>query len=248
MATGNGNGYMHGGGEQDHYAVLDLPRHATDEEIKRRYRRLMRECHPDANADDPEATRKAARINRAFETLGNAEKRRAYDEASDRRSGRIYAYWAEQPDWEDIVAANVPPQRPPHRHDEDPMIEPDAIEVDVDELRQSNRVGRRIRLTNRCACTLRGDIATSESWVWGPLGEFTIAAGETAEFDIEIVSRKVQFPGLSRVTIVANDWTGTVPVRITGYAPKRRRVSATTAPPDLRYVRARRQKWAKYRR
>jgi hypothetical protein len=235
--------------EQDHYAVLDLPRNATDAEIKRRYRSLMRAVHPDANAGDPDATRKAARLNAAFETLGNAEKRRAYDDGHGRRNGRVYAYWAEQPDWEDIVAANVPPRRPPHLHDEEPLVEPREIEVHVEELRAANRVRRTLRLTNRCGCTLRGDIATSEPWVWGPVGEFSLAPGTSAEFQVEIVSRKVEFPGLSRVTIVANDWTGTVPVRVTGYEPKRRRtVPATHASDDMRYVRARRQKWAKYRR
>ena len=53
---------------QDHYLVLDLAPSATDAEIKQRYRALMRTVHPDANVHDPEATRKAAAINRAFET------------------------------------------------------------------------------------------------------------------------------------------------------------------------------------
>ena len=37
----------------DHYAVLGLAPDATDAEIKRRYRKLMRAVHPDANANDP---------------------------------------------------------------------------------------------------------------------------------------------------------------------------------------------------
>src|SRR5262252_1072312 len=98
---------------QDHYRILDLPPSASDADIKRRYRELMRSVHPDANVDDPEATRKAAAINRAFETLGDPGRRAEYDASrSTRRSNKVYAAWAAEPDWEDIVAANVPPRRP----------------------------------------------------------------------------------------------------------------------------------------
>ena len=62
-----------------HYATLNLKPDASDAEVKRRYRQLMREVHPDANKDDPAATRKAARVNGAYEILGDSKKRRAYD-------------------------------------------------------------------------------------------------------------------------------------------------------------------------
>jgi DnaJ-domain-containing protein 1 len=238
----------------DHYAALGLTRKASDAEIKRRYRTLMREVHPDANAQDPQATRKAARINAAYETLGDPARRRTYDatlgparngrRATAKRTNGIYSYWAEQEDWEDIVAETVPPPRPAHVHDQPPIIEPDEIEVDMAELRASARVRRTLRVTNRCACTLLGDVSTSEPWVWGPIGRFAIGPGESVEFDIEVIARKVAFPGLSRVLFVAGDWTGVVPVKITGYAPKVRRVPPTT---DLPYVRQRRTRWARNR-
>jgi hypothetical protein len=238
--------------EPDHYAIFDLPRTATHDEIKRRYRRLMREVHPDANVDDPEATRKAALINRAFETLGDPARRRDYDARQTptrvaprprtRASDKIYAHWAEQEDWEDIVAANVPPRRPAHAHATDPLIEPSEIEVDMSELRESPRVRRTIRITNRCDCVLSGDVSTSEPWVWGPVGKLTAGPGETIEFPIDIVARKVTFPGLSRVLFVGNQWTGVIPVKITGYEPTKRRVVPAT---DSAYVRQRRRKWAR---
>jgi hypothetical protein len=237
--------------EPDHYAVLDLPPTATDDEIKRRYRLLMRQVHPDANSGDPEATRKAARINRAFETLGDSAKRREYDQhrsppARARRArspkDRMYAEWAQQEDWEDIVAASVPPRRPAHAHVEEPLIEPAELEVDMRELRESPRVRRTVRITNRCDCTLAGDVATSEPWVWGPVGRLTARPGETIEFPIEVIARKVTFPGISRVLFVANQWTGVIPVKITGYEPTRRRI---VTPTDSAYVRPRRRKWAR---
>lgn len=253
--------------QQDHYAVLRVARDASGAEIKRRYRELMREVHPDANRRDPDATRKAARLNRAYETLGDPEKRRAYDAsrrasastASDaasaawqrrsdqwrRMSDQHYTVWAEEPDWEDIVAEHVPPKRPAHVHAPAPAIEPDEIEVDLSELREHPRVRRTITVTNRCDCTLKGDVSTSEPWLWGPIGTFEVRPNASVSFDVEVVARKVQFPGLSRVLFVTKDWTGVVPMKITGYEPKRRRVPPSA---DMPYVRLRRQKWAKYRR
>jgi hypothetical protein len=232
----------------DHYAVLELAPDATDAEIKRRYRKLMREVHPDANANDPQATRKAARINVAFETLGDPERRRAYDQlhprarATSRR--KHYEHVAEQPDWEDIVAESVTARAPVHVHNPLPTIEPDEIEVDMADLREQTRVRRRIVVTNRCDCTLTGDVSTSEPWVWGPVGRLTVKPGQSIEFDIEIVARKVTFPGISRVIFVTKDWTGVVPVKITGYAPKVRRVYAAT---ETAYVPPRRRRATRMR-
>jgi curved DNA-binding protein CbpA len=215
----------------DCYAVLGVAPSATDAEIKRQYRRLMREVHPDANIDDPEATRKAARLNEAFETLGDPMARAAYD-LRTRPTGaairRHYEHVAEQPDWEDIVAESVPPRRPKHVHSPAPVVEPEEIEVDMAELRQHPRVRRRIRVTNNCDCTISGDVSTSEPWLRGPVGHLTAGPGETIEFDAEIVAAKVAFPGLSRIVFVAKDWTAVIPVKITGYAPKTRRVYPAT--------------------
>ena len=231
----------------DHYAVLELTPDATGAEIKRRYRKLMREVHPDANAHDPQATRKAARLNVAFETLGDPGKRRAYDALHHPRSKngcKHYEFVAEQPDWEDIVAASVPSRKVAHVHNPEPVIAPNEIEVDMAELREQARVRRRITITNRCDCTLSGNVSTSEPWVWGPVGRLTVKPGANIEFDVEIVARKVTFPGISRVIFVTREWTGVVPVKITGYAPKLRRVYAAT---ETAYVppRRRRAAWSR---
>ena len=231
----------------DYYGTLDLPRSASDADIKRRYRQLMRQVHPDANGGDPAATQRAARINRAFETLGNLDRRREYDRTlrgvGNGRSDGVYAHWAEQPDWEDIVAEHVPPRRPRHVHDEEPLIEPEAIEVDMAELRDAPRVRRRVRVTNRCGCTITGDVATSESWLWGPVGPIRVGPHASTEFDLEVVSRKVRFPGLSRAVFVTSDWTGVVPVTITGFATKPRRTPPPAA--DMAYARPRRRRWSR---
>lgn len=234
---------MNSGHEPDHYATLHVHPDASDAEIKRSYRRLMRAVHPDANVDDPDANRKAARLNDAFETLGDPERRRAYDDRRGHASVRRYAAWAEQPDWEDIVAGHVPPARPAHVHAREPRIEPDELEVSVAELRGRPRVRRTLRVVNDCDCTLAGDVSTSEPWVWGPIGEIRVAPGDSAEFDVEVVASRVQFPGISRVVFVAKDWSGVVPVKITGYEPKRRRPPAS----DMAYVPPRRRRVVKPR-
>lgn len=228
----------------EHYAVLGVNTDASDAEIKRRYRALMREVHPDANSDDPAANRKAARINAAYEVLSDPTKRRAYDagtlpSAERKRRDRKYEAWAQEPDWEDIVAENVPEKRPAHKHNPPPEIEPLEIEVSMEELNAAPRVKRMIKVTNHCNCTLKGDVSTSEPWVWGPIGAFTVAPGATAEFEIEVVARKVTFPGLSRVQFVTREWTGTVPVKITGYEPKVRRY---VRPTESAFVPSRRRR------
>lgn len=69
---------------RDHYAVLGVPPTATQAEIKAAFRALARAHHPDANAGDTAAEREFKRVARAYETLGDAKKRRAYDERHTR--------------------------------------------------------------------------------------------------------------------------------------------------------------------
>lgn len=64
--------------QRDLYDVLGISREATQEEIKKAYRRLAREFHPDLNKD-PEAERRFKEINLAHETLSDPAKRRRYD-------------------------------------------------------------------------------------------------------------------------------------------------------------------------
>ena len=58
----------------DPYEVLGVDRNASDDEIKRAYRRLARQFHPDANPDDPAAAKKMQEINAAYDQIKNPEK------------------------------------------------------------------------------------------------------------------------------------------------------------------------------
>jgi molecular chaperone DnaJ len=64
----------------DLYKVLGVTKGASQEEIRRSYRKLAREHHPDANRDDPKSEERFKEIQHAYEILSNPEKRRQYDE------------------------------------------------------------------------------------------------------------------------------------------------------------------------
>ncbi len=65
--------------QRDYYETLGVPRDAGEADIKKAYRRLAREYHPDANKDDPNAAEKFKQINEAYEVLSDTEKRARYD-------------------------------------------------------------------------------------------------------------------------------------------------------------------------
>src|SRR3954462_4763961 len=64
---------------RDPYEVLGVERHASEQDIKKAFRRLARELHPDVNAHDPDAEEKFKDAAEAYEVLSDAERRRTYD-------------------------------------------------------------------------------------------------------------------------------------------------------------------------
>ena len=90
---------------RDYYETLGVNKNASQEEIKKAYRKLARKYHPDVNPDDPNAEEKFKDINEAYQVLSDDEKRKKFDQFGSQwkqyqqRGGR-----AEDFDWSQWTA------------------------------------------------------------------------------------------------------------------------------------------------
>lgn len=66
--------------KRDYYEVLGVPKDASEDDIKKAYRKKAKECHPDLNPDDHKAEERFNEINEANEVLSDAKKRAQYDQ------------------------------------------------------------------------------------------------------------------------------------------------------------------------
>ena len=64
---------------KDYYKILEVDKNASQEEIKKSFRRLAKKYHPDLNPNDEVAQEKFKEINEAYEVLGDEEKKKKYD-------------------------------------------------------------------------------------------------------------------------------------------------------------------------
>lgn len=75
----------------DYYEILGVARDAGAEEIKRAFRRLARESHPDANPDDPSAEARFREVAEAYEVLSDPERRQRYDRGDRVEIGDLFS-------------------------------------------------------------------------------------------------------------------------------------------------------------
>lgn len=73
----------------DYYAVLGLTREATEQDVKKAFRKIARECHPDVVGDDPAKLSRFKTAKEAYEVLSDAAARVKYDRRLDRRGQRM---------------------------------------------------------------------------------------------------------------------------------------------------------------
>jgi curved DNA-binding protein len=90
---------------KDYYEILGVTRTASDAEIKKSFRKLAREYHPDVAKDKRKAEEKFKEINEAYEVLGDPAKRKKYDElGADWKSG---AEFRPPPGWESFTGGQT---------------------------------------------------------------------------------------------------------------------------------------------
>ena len=83
----------------DPYAVLGVPRTASEDEIRRAYRKLAKKHHPDLNQGDARAEERFKAVSGAYDLLGDAEKRRRFDAGEIDATGAERAYTRRPGGW-----------------------------------------------------------------------------------------------------------------------------------------------------
>ncbi len=86
---------------KDYYATLGVKRDASQDEIRKVFRKLARQYHPDVNPNNKGAEEKFKEVNEAYEVLSDAEKRKKYDE--------LGAHWKEYEQWQRAGGRGEPP-------------------------------------------------------------------------------------------------------------------------------------------
>jgi len=132
--------------------VLELSETATPSEIKTAYYRLSKVYHPDTNAGNDAMAEKFMQVAAAYEILGSADKRQAYDMAHRRRSPFQSGNWPSASETMDTPSTSTGDRKPQY----------DDLDLDYQNFMHFQRAARRRQMANR-------------EWQWP--GDFTATPG-----------------------------------------------------------------------
>src|SRR5215813_3988862 len=90
---------------KDYYEVLGIKRDASEDEIKKAYRKLARKFHPDLNPGDKAAEEQFKNLQAAYDVLSNPEDRKLYDEYGENWRAVNAGAGAPPPGWEEAQQA-----------------------------------------------------------------------------------------------------------------------------------------------
>ena len=102
---------------KDYYSALGIERTASDDEVRKAYRKLARTYHPDVSKE-PDAEKRMREINEAKDVLGDKEKRASYDALADRvaRGGSPEGDFQPPPGWDSGFEFHRGPRQGPADH------------------------------------------------------------------------------------------------------------------------------------
>ena len=133
---------------KDYYEVLGLSRTASDDEIKKAFRKLARQYHPDVAKNKKQAEEKFKDINEAYEVLGDSAKRKKYDELGQNWSSG--SEFRAPPGWMFRHSRRASPWRPPWQELPWPLRDaPERVRVRFGRVQQRRRRGQRGQCRNR---------------------------------------------------------------------------------------------------
>jgi len=128
----------------DYYEILGVSRDATQDEIKRTFRRKARDTHPDANPDDPMAEQRFREIAQAYEILSDPQRRAAYDRGGQFDIGDLFSSFAGM---DDLLARFFGGGRPGPAAGSDVLV---SVEVSLAEA--ASGASRRLEYRAAAAC------------------------------------------------------------------------------------------------
>ena len=176
----------------DYYAVLGVSKDADAAEIKKKFRRLARECHPDVAGDDPKAAARFTQLREAYETLIDPEARHRYDNPPKRRTFTRTAWRPPGGNRFGEMGGGNSGYRASRQRWRDP-----ANSLDLDDIFSQTRGKESRNPRPRSGRPPQGDFTAGGATINAgpPPGSSTAAAGEDVTLSVDVSGRIARLGG-----------------------------------------------------